>query len=445
MNKKTDILKDLPEILNPNVIMNAPNEIINIYNGLFIIKQNKILIELNGQINYEWFPNPNVVFRGDFIEFKESFIDVFNINTYDLLIDGFTFGQCYVTQLSSSKEIEGVMIGCSIKGDKSIPITKTRFEIPNLRDFSGDPIKDTKNIIRCRNRLILDDTDFRITIDKSENFNELYQSLKSKGGYIILYTGELEAKKGAISYDKLWNVNHCLLTFLTFLNGRRCSPQFIQGIHENDVKWTDYTSYFLDAYKYVPSWPSQNSIDGINRTWNTFSKLWKDENDKHFLTSAVHWYVEANSNSGFLEGSIIMIQVALELIYNWLIIEKLKLLVGKDGETISASNKIRLLLSQINCKNDVPNSLINLKSYIESKKIVDGIEAFVQIRNAIIHSQEDKRKRLINIPNNIRYEAQQLGLWYIEISLLHILDFKGKYFNRCSGKIWDGEEEYLPN
>jgi len=77
------------------------------------------------------------------------------------------------------------------------------------------------------------------------------------------------------------------------------------------------------------------------------------------------------------------------------------------------------------------------------KALNDGVEAFVQIRNAIVHSQEGKRKKLTKISDNTKYQALQLSLWYIELSLLYVLEFKGKYYNRCSGKLWagDGEEE----
>ena len=74
-------------------------------------------------------------------------------------------------------------------------------------------------------------------------------------------------------------------------------------------------------------------------------------------------------------------------------------------------------------------------------EIIDGVDTIVQIRNAIIHSQEEKRRKLTKIHYRIKYEAQQLAVWYIELSLLYIFRFKGKYFNRCSGKLWAGEGE----
>ena len=56
--------------------------------------------------------------------------------------------------------------------------------------------------------------------------------------------------------------------------------------------------------------------DGLNELWYNFTNLWKNENDKDFLEFIVHWYLEANGNSAKIEGSIIIAQVALELIYS---------------------------------------------------------------------------------------------------------------------------------
>jgi len=62
-----------------------------------------------------------------------------------------------------------------------------------------------------------------------------------------------------------------------------------------------------------------------------------------------------------------------------------------------------------------------------------------------VHSQAENRKKLSSIPNRVKYEALQLGLLYLELSVLYILNFKGQYFNRCSGAKWSGDgEETIP-
>jgi len=449
MNKTIeDLHMNIPDGIRSTISMTEPNQKIIIYKGIFNLSLGNQVVEIEGEIWFDWFPHIDTKFKGIT---KTTLQDLFGFtdadDRYDLIIDRLTFGKAYITNtvFGEISEISGQMHGLSVKGDKSIPISKIAFSIPNLRDFFGLPIKfinEKGGYYYGKNRVIFENKDYIITIDKHKEFKKSFELLSEKGGYLLLYSGEIEKKSGHITFEELNKLHHCFSTYLSFLNGQRCSPIFLQGIHEDEIVWTDYTGYRSDLFKHVHSWPQNLAIDGLSELWNEFCELWKNENDKDFLVSVIHWYIEGNSNSGYLEGSIVMIQTALELIYNWLIIEKKKLIYGKDGESISAANKIRLMLSQFNTNIELPESFVNIKSYLDSNKdIHDEIDLFVQIRNSIIHSQEEKRKKLSKIPNKVKYEAQQLGLWYIEISLLKILKFKGKYRNRCSGKLWTGEDE----
>ena len=65
----------------------------------------------------------------------------------------------------------------------------------------------------------------------------------------------------------------------------------------------------------------------------------------------------------------------------------------------------------------------------------------MSIRNALVHSQVEKRKKLTKISPEVQIEALQLSIKYIEHSILSILDYKGKYYDRCSGKLYEGEGE----
>ncbi|RDC64028.1 hypothetical protein [Adhaeribacter pallidiroseus] len=302
-----------------------------------------------------------------------------------------------------------------------------------MRNFNGG--SQTKEFFEesdriSSTRLTFENDEYLINIDKRRNYEEQRKNLKNKGGFFLLYSGELTKKKGPINLKELKDVFRCFSNFLWFLNGRRCSPLFIQGIVQDNTVWTDYSRNLVDQYKYIITWPKRYSIEGLNKLWQHFSNDWKNENDRNFFISAIHWYIESNSNSGFAEGAIIMAQTALELIYNYLIIEKKKLLKGKDAASILASNKIRLLLSLLNIDFEIPSAFLHLQSIAKRLEAEDAPDVFVKIRNAIVHSQEVKRKELTNMHDEVKHEALQLALWYIELSLLYILKFDGKYFNR---------------
>ncbi len=427
--------KECPEIIVSSIKMNEANEYIPIYEGDFKLEREKTKIEVSGVIFFDWFPSSCSKFSGTIKDNTADLIKAFHsYEKFDLVIGGLKFGHCFITNATfgSTVSLEGTMIAEAIKGDKSIVVSKVIFTVPNLRNFFGLSVKEMndKGITLSKNRLRFENDDYIILLDKSNDYKSLIKSLHSKGGYIVLYSGEATKKKGNISFENSQKLLHCFSTFLSFLNGRKCAPLFRQGLFENQVIWYDYTSYLNDQYKTVTTWPQKYSIEELNELWQRFSAIWKNGDGKDFLISAIHWYNEANSLSGFTEGSIIMTQAALELVYNWLLIENKKLLIGKDAENISTSNKIRLLLSHINLSHEIPNAFTELQSF---DGIIDGPDAFVRIRNAIVHSQEEKRKKITNMHNKAKYEALQLGIWYIELLILYILNFNGIYFNRCSG------------
>jgi len=444
--------KDIPEIIESSIEMAEANSCIKIYEGEYLLKDDTEEIKVNGIITFDWVANSGSHFLGQAALERSQYKAFSNSHSvYKIIINGLEFGDGFITKNSFGSNLEGSFIKGTLTqqavfGDKSIAVEKIIFSIPNLRDLHGLPVKKvtSKNISTSMNRLRLENDNYVISIDKCLDYKKRQNSLEEKGGYIILYYGEIASKKGSLKLEETKEVFHCLDTFLTFINGRRTSAMFLQGIFEGEVIWCDYTDYFVDPYKVVQSWQQRHSIRGLNELWQSFSSLWKETEDKNFLTSAIHWYVEANGNSGFSEGSIIMAQTALELLYNWWVIEHKKLIIGKDSENINASNKIRLLLSQLNITHSVPEAFKQLEQFIvDSKDIVDAPDAVVQIRNAIVHSQEEKRKKLSAIHYKAKCEALQLCIWYMEMTLLCILDFDGIYFNRCSKEIYASKAEEL--
>ena len=449
-NPLDDFIKDIPEIIDSPISMNNPNEPIEIFKGEYKLKFKDLELIIDGVLLFEWFPKLGAIFKGTLISQSKDSISLLNdFNYYELIINGIEVGETFITNIihstsSSKPKISGVFTKKSVFGDYSIPVDTIKFCIPNLKVFFGSASykKNGKSISTQSSRLSLDNDNFTINIDKAIDFKDRLEKLKSKGGYLILYSGELKIKKGNISLKDVQDFSHYFNTFLNFINGTRVSACFYTGIFENEKIWTDYSNYSIAIQNNPVSWTPVHSIKGFNDIFRKLSELWKNEDDKNFLTSAIHWYIEANNNSGFFEGAIIMAQTALELIYNWLIIEKKGLILGKDAESISAANKIRLLISHLNISNKAPKSFDKLQKYIDNNNdIADAPDAIVQIRNAVIHSQLEKRKKITKLDHQTKNEALELSIWYIELSMLNILEYKGIYNNRCSRESFSKDRE----
>lgn len=429
-----------PNMINPSIEMDNCNTNIKIQSGSFIIKNSKIEFKLTGQFYFKWSPTLGTYFKAESNLISNKLFNLHNSEEkLSLIIDDIEIGNCIITEItenlgnSNKTEIEGRIIEKVVFGDKSIMVNKIKFSIPNLREFNGEATisisEKTKSF--SNSRLTFENEEFIVIIDKRKDYQQQYKKLKNEGGFLIQYDGILENKNNKpLNYEDTREILNSFSTFISFLNGRKTSTIFIEGIYEDNSIWRDFTNYNVDIFNPHLSWPSKSSIKGISNLWNNFYILWK--NDKDFIRRAIHWYLQCNGNSGYVEGSIIMAQTALELIYNWWVIESKKIILGKDSENISASNKIRLLISQFNIATKIPKELENLSTYFKQENsLADGPETIVQIRNAIVHSQMEKRNKLSQIAPLVRYESLQLCIWYIELSLLNILEFKGTYFNRA--------------
>lgn len=429
--------------LEPHIDFAKPNKVINIYKGKFELTVNENeSYTIDGIISFKWFPAPGAYFSGK-IRISGKQLDKIIIEKQNLFISSQPLFKLdiWITKYTLSGKgpikIEGKVKSKILTGDTTIPVQKIKFIIPNLVSITGRPIKrETK--INCQfanNRIVLSNSKYNIILDQSFEYSKRQELVKHEGGYISLYQGELTSNKSNLSYKNHIDIFTQLNTFLSFINSKKTSALFLNASNDNTNIWNDFTPYplfpFTADYTWLP-WKSGNEIEAI---WQEFSKLWQNETDKNFLTTIIHWYTEINNPLIFTESAIILTQTGLELIYNYLIVEKLKLILGKDAKSISAANKIRLVLRHLKIPTEVPIGFKALNEFVSAEKkdkSEDVIDAIVNIRNSIVHSQHEKRKKLALVPDLVKIQAQRLCRFYLEMGILYVLNYQGKYKDTCS-------------
>lgn len=168
--------------------------------------------------------------------------------------------------------------------------------------------------------------------------------------------------------------------------------------------------------------------------FQSYTKLWKGAS--YEIKSLIDWYSIVNSNNGYRDDKLVMGQAALELLYNWYIVEQKGLLKGDDARNIDASNKIRLLLNEIRLNTTCPPTLNRVQEMIDDKdlKLKDAIDVIVEIRNAIIHSNLHKRTKISKIIGEAKYQVLNLTAYYLELAILFTFGYSGTYVNRLSSK-----------
>lgn len=443
------MLKDFDKnILNRKVYPERLKHPIVIEEGAYLIYEGEIKLHcehnevlLHGKVEYKLVRHPRVFVSGRIISVSDS-LHVHDF-VYQILIGGRDCGSLAINNSTISSDLEK-SIAQGVSSDffwkiEDVEADYLLFAIPNLRELSGGKLlEDIDETTRRRSmdRFFISKENPFLVMDKVEDFKERLRQLKVDSHYDILYTGRLNLNQ-RLSFKEFKDI---IPVFLSFINGRKAGTVVNTGMVDGRPVFIDFSQETIEPYQYVSSW-SSISFPVFEDLWRRFNELWKEELDRDFLITVIHWYVEANSNAGKLEGAIILMQTALELIFNWLIVERLNLVDKKSAKRLSAEQKITYILEQVNVAIDIPEAYNNLSSLFGFN---NGPKAITEIRNALVHGDVNKRRKMLAVSNEITFQALHLGIWYVELSILYILDYKGLYNNRTRVDKWTDSGERVP-
>lgn len=136
------------------------------------------------------------------------------------------------------------MIDQVVIGDVSILCIEIFFSILNFKVFLGDSIKIKidRGIFYYKGRIVLDDGDFRMILDKVIDILEMERKIDVFGGYIVIYDGFLKRVNDKfIFYFDVDQLMFRLVKFLSFINGYEIYLLIIYGIYDEEIKWIDYS------------------------------------------------------------------------------------------------------------------------------------------------------------------------------------------------------------
>jgi hypothetical protein len=284
----------------------------------------------------------------------------------------------------------------------------------------------------------------RVTLDRAMPFGDpLEDEISRDGGYAITHVGVVERVDGsALSVKDGEPVLDCLGHYLSFCRGSWTYPVLLcaEDVEGTVVGQSWELNHTIDRFKQTRPWLPRNvpvgaqmleAFRGYANVW--FSTLWGDA-----IRIATQWYVE--SSTGAVEKSIILTQAALELLAWTRLVEETHALTKEtwESKSMSFSKKLRRLLDDSSIPLSVPTGLDRLLAYSGTYGVSDAPDALTLVRNALVHPSPSKRKRLHEHPR-AAIDAWALGLWYLDLIILHICAYKGTYSNRTLGG-WPTED-----
>ncbi len=475
--KFIDAISNLPIALQP-VYEGDPNQSIILYKGslelhqTFLIDQNETKEHMEtgcGRIEIAWFPLPYIKFEfsNNNQAFWLSFDKPIILKLPELNISvPIRFSECH----------QGGRAGNKVSGRITEPIDKglgqnlsyVKFHVVNFSDFIGSPTQNSETQNGWRNNRVdieLVEENWKLTLDKSESISKHFKELRANGGFAITHIGKMERFNGEVfSHSEFKEVLNIFQNFLSFARGFRVPVILLSGYNVDGNEIWEYWSLSKgDPWKGVKSLcrESNASPQFIADVFPGFLHCWQDKKWKKSVEFILHCYLEADIGAGGAEGAIILSQTALELIayiqcqQSGNAAQKIRKLLSEfgipinvppentqepspSGETLSSFAQTLAILQP-----QSPACLENLRQCIEQKnsqaqqanqRWEDGPQALTGIRNDIAHAE--KRLDFLDETQTtyVRWDASDLGLWYLDVVLLNLFGYQGQYINRLTGK-----------
>lgn len=447
-----DWFSSLPSALRPAYSLEDPNQAILLYKGEVEVEQKNIVTKGSSTVYLKWFPYPQV-------EFHMYIGNLGRVDTgeaYLKLSEMEDWFKVYISRVNEnsnlaehSMQVWGLAKEPIIIGSGN-DLAYIKFHLTNFYELFGS----CKSVFIQENsskttieRVVFEAEGWRVTIDQIETVSQILNSLTAQGGYAITHVGKLEkTDETPFAIDEARNFLEAFSYFLSFIRGFQVSPTLLVGYNASKQRiWEEWKLSNSDPWWPVDSWAWGLDGKNLTHTFPGFLKWWQDWGESAKLV--IFWYLKSNRNVSAIEGSIILAQAALELMAWVCLVEK-----GSISQTDFsnppfrwASKKINRLLEECGIPKEIPSEFSNLIEFERKlKNTNNGPYAFVEIRNSIIHSEPNNRQTFSNTSSAERVEAWMLGLWYLELILLKMFNYKGPYFKRRPGHYWYGDVESVP-
>lgn len=430
----------LPQSLEALYTTSGPNETVELYSGELILRLNgREMMAVNGRILFKWLPTPRTLFELESpsgpIPLEDGTIFVPGLN-YSCLVSVLFFSETW------SKE-GGMVRACGGRvRDDEVPasgmVDQVIFHLPNFHGYMGESIRDADMTRAWKGRLVLDHGSWRICLDAVSSADQLREALKADGGFAITNVGSIQLKGDAqrFTLTDAVGILDALYYYFSFARGIWCGPLLPIAFDAGIKKWSRW-----EPPPRIGGWRERRSwfpkldlrvVQPLSDAFSGFMRLWHDDLWHDPINSAIHWYIEANTDAGGVEGGIVLVQTALELLSWVYLVEDTtsKVMSANKFNEVSAEERIASLLQSLSIPTELPEELLALTSAATVLQAKDGVGALVSLRNAIVHPKKSKRLKVSQVGIPARIEALTVGLWYLELALLRLIGYNGLYWSR---------------
>lgn len=327
-------------------------------------------------------------------------------------------------------------------GDKNTKLSKIVFHIFNFKDTFGTSrqVIEKDGGFYSKEITTLKSKKWTVEFHNHET-TKVKEKLKETGGYGLTHVACLFRTDGAsFTAEEAEQLFGDLYLFFTFSHGAFCTAVLPVGFNETgEMVWAQFNSprHSSDSQFY---WFDPHHCDELAELFPNFLSILENEEWKDTLHTVIYWYARSNNNSGGIDTGIVLTQIAIERLSFEYAVNQRKLLEAEGFKKLSASDKFRILFSSLDLPIEIPEKLPDVKTVAKRHNLVDAPHVLTKVRNSMVHSEHKKTENY----SEIYFDIWQLGLWYLELSILKLCNYKGTYANRLEKNRWVGTVENVP-
>lgn len=438
-------LSKLPEAIAPSLRIRGPNRPISLYSGSTTFLQPGAKHRAHSIIAFDWIPSPRIAFRSRLIPLSKSYAYNSCLGPVELhLADGRVLDQAAITQMlpapmtvdkpSFRARLGGRIIAVS-KPSAGAMASYVEFLVPQLKTYRGWPVRYGKGM-RC-GRHKLTGGDWQITLDELKDHDETWKDLEKNSGFGVTHVGRLQRIDNAqFDSEKTRHVLRGLGWYLSFASGRWTGPILTRGFDAaGTLLWDLWDASRIVPYVERETWIKPHMTEQFEEPFTGFFKGWEDPNLREVIEIAIHWHVESNAQAGSIEGSIVLTQAAFEMLASAMPVAPHAQKTRKKFDKLGAGMRTKHLFDWVGISTALPGTFKDLVTIAGGSADASAPSAMATIRNTITHPTPENRTQYGSHTDQARYEAWLMGLWYLELCILRVFDYRGTYRNRCTNKI----------
>jgi hypothetical protein len=415
------------EVLFP---LNSVNEEFALYSDESLLFFDGDFKEVTANFGFQWLPKPkiNLFFEADFLI---SGFPIFQLESNILLP---TAGQIVGGNIGRLPREYHAQLIKSVKSWEDFAddyaCDRFEFQIPNFQPIFGVQCAIGSTVSMCGH--IIQFQDYEIQIHPRGNANELFDDAKDASGYVCTHVGHILKKGAKISLGEAASIATAIGDIISVLVGKNRYPVMLTGVdNENAIVIVPFIGEVDHAQgQETTAYYDEHSF--LENVFENYFSLIRSPDWREEIQQLIFWYLQA-SNWSSPESTVVLTQVALEMA-SWIELAENGNLISQGGfEALTAADKIRLLSDKLKLNIEYSSYLTRVKDFAKAFQAQTPIDAFVQIRNALVHPKKKNREKISkNGHQKAIYQAGHIGLYILELYLFYKFGFSGRIRSRLT-------------